>query len=62
MEEKEKSEYKLGEDYYIEDGKVLIFKTALTKSEIKILYEKTKSGWVKEDWKLVYYWPNGEKY
>lgn len=52
----------------VKDNKnpALILNRALTEEEIKWLYQHSKpkhqEWWVREWWKLVYYWPNGEKY
>jgi hypothetical protein len=39
---------------------------ALTEEEVKWLYEHTKpkhnEWWFEENGKMVYYWPNGERY
>lgn len=44
----------------------LILNRALDVEEINWLYKHTKpkhqEWWFREEWKLVYYWPNWEKY
>lgn len=44
----------------------LILNRALDVEEINWLYKYTKpkhqEWWFREEWKLVYYWHNGEKY
>lgn len=45
---------------------ILMLNRVLDKEEVEWLYENTKpihqEWWFREEWKLVYYWPNGEKY
>ena len=66
MEMEKKKIKKLIKDVKENKNLALMLNRVLGVEEINWLYEHTKpkhqEWWVREEWKLVYYWPNGERY